>query len=339
MKKEWNIGLAILRIIMCFMVILCHCWDASNAKGLLFMVQIRSYAVPVFMIMSFMFMQDNLVEHDKEKMKRRFERLLIPQVGWAIIYYVVCGLMDTFFQLNQGYNFQDLLWQIFTGHSFNATMWYQTDLIAITILFLVIIIIFKENSTYVLFILGAFSLFMQYSGLNLYFDDWRFELKYPLGRFFEMLPLAVLGFLISHNKILEKVKKYRYITIGTCMYFLFMLKKYDIFTSMDEFGYGYSGIENIVVSLFFIGLFYCLPFERVSIKFKNTIRILTSYTMGIYCMHRLIASIINVVISILHLNIVTNSFGICILIYIICFVCAWIGMLMLGKTKLRALFD
>lgn len=72
---------------------------------------------------------------------------------------------------------------MFLGHSpqLNATMWYQVDLIYLTLLFLAVILIFQKNYETVLMILGFLALAAQYSGINLIFDNLRFELKYPLG--------------------------------------------------------------------------------------------------------------------------------------------------------------
>lgn len=34
MKKDYNMGLAVLRMVMCFMVVLCHCWyDGTEMRG------------------------------------------------------------------------------------------------------------------------------------------------------------------------------------------------------------------------------------------------------------------------------------------------------------------
>ena len=56
--KEYNFGFAILRTFMCFMVLLYHFWDDSNATGALrFFVWAKNFAVPVFMTMTFILVQ------------------------------------------------------------------------------------------------------------------------------------------------------------------------------------------------------------------------------------------------------------------------------------------
>lgn len=339
-KKEYNLGLAILRAIMCFMVVLCHFWDANDAKGILRIFRwARDASVHVFMMMSFMFVQNTLVEHNTDKIKKRFERLLIPQVGWAVIYWAIYKLIDIIFDAQLVNGITDLIWQILWGHSprLNATMWYQADLIYLTILFLLVIIIFKRNYSIILWILGAVALFMQYSGINLIFDGWRYELKYPIGRFFEMLPMAVVGFMVVSNQILEKLKENRCLSIGMSVFTIIMVAKYEIFLNVP--GYEYQGIKWIIVAFAFVTLFYCIPFEKIPHKVAGMINVVTSYTMGIYCMHRLIATFLNKLISKLEIPIEIYSFEECILIYIVCFICAWAGTKIVGKTKWNTLFS
>lgn len=293
MKKNFNIGLSILRTIMCFMVVLCHCWNADNAQGVMkLFVWMRGFAVPVFMMMSFILIQPSLIEHDKKKINSRFERLLIPQFGWAIIYWIVYAFIDLLLYGESKLKVTDLLWQVFFGHSpyLNGTMWFQVNLIYLTFLFLIIIIFFKRNYISIFMILGIVAIFIQYSGINMIFQTLRYELKYPIGRLAEMLPVAVAGFIISSNGILEKLKEHRSSTIMIVIFTIFIDAKYGIFSEIP--GYGYSRIKGIIVGFCFIALFYIIPFEKVPIKILKSMNVLSHYTMGVYCMHKLIATML-----------------------------------------------
>lgn len=339
-KKDYNIGLAILRTIMCFMVVLCHCWDAPNVQGVMKIISLtRGYAVSVFMLMSFILVQQTLVEHKKSKLIARFERLLIPQFGWAIIYWGVYSFIDMIFDTQLEHGIKDLIWQMFLGHSpqLNATMWYQVDLIYLTLLFLAVILIFQKNYETVLMILGFLALAAQYSGINLIFDNLRFELKYPLGRFAEMLPIAVGGFVISSHKILEKLKSHTWIVIISSIAIIGVEELHGLLPSAP--GYGYSGIRMIAVAASFVALFYVIPFDRLNDRMKKLLQTITKYTMGIYCMHRLVSTLLSIAIIHWDIAVSVNSFNMCILIYILCFVLSWIGSMLLGKTKLNALFN
>lgn len=338
MKKEFHLGFSILRSIMCFMVILIHCWNASNAQNIMKLIAwARVFSVPTFMMMSFILVSPSLIEHDKKKMKNRFERLLIPQFGWAVIYWAVYGIIDLL--LNKGWEskLSDLLWQIFFGHRLNTPMWYQVDLIYLTLLFLIVIILCKRHYTSVLIILGMAALFIQYSGINMVFETLRYELSYPIGRFSEMLPIAVAGFVISSTNLMEKLKNFRFLTAILAVFLIFMEYAFGFFS--DVTGYGYSGVRMIVISFALIALFYMIPFEKLPMKAHNMIKTLTSYTMGIYCMHRLVLSVLYGIIGRLDLEkyISLNTFSSAIIIYILCYMVAFIGTLLLKNTKLKVL--
>lgn len=304
-----------------------------------FLAWMRMFAVPVFMMLSFIFTSQLLEEHNKDKIKKRIERLVIPQAGWAVIYWCIYKIIDMVYGLGLENGITDMLWQIFSGHNpnLNVTMWFQVDLIYITIFFLAVILIFKKNYILMLYFLGAVALVLQYSGINMVFNDIRFEIKYPFGRFLEMLPLAVIGFMIARDGVLEKIKGRKYLAVSISIFAIFMVNKYIIFT--DITGYGYSGIKNILVAASFIILFYFLPLDRLPARYQKIVMKLTSYTMGIYCMHQLVYRLACLIVSIYNLNIKTGTFIGCIFIYITCFIFAYLGSMVFGKTKLKSLFD
>lgn len=304
-----------------------------------FFIWMRSFAVPVFMMMSFIFTGPLLEEHNAKKIKKRIERLFVPQIGWAVIYWCIYKIIDMLYGLDLENGITDLFWQIFFGHSqnLNVTMWYQVDLIYITILFLSVILIFKRSYIPVLYFIGAVALVLQYSGINMFFNNSRFEVKYSSGRFMEMLPVAVIGFMIARDGTLEKTRRHKYLAVSISIFTIFMVNRYNVF--IDIQGYGYSGIKCIAVAAAFIILFYFLPLNRLSGRYKKVLIKITSYTMGIYCMHQLVYRLINLIISVYSLDIRTGTFSGCIFIYIICFICAYLGHMFLGQTKLKSLFN
>lgn len=99
MKKEeilvenYNIGIAFLRIWMCLEVILVHYWSVSDIKNipwyLLPFESTKMLAVPVFMIISFYFVEKDFISCDLLRIKKRFKRLVIPHCvcGGGIFYY------------------------------------------------------------------------------------------------------------------------------------------------------------------------------------------------------------------------------------------------------------
>lgn len=209
-KSDYNIGLSILRTFMCFLVILCHFWTANvpdtGWKGWLHFL--KGYAVPVFMLLSFFLTEKILISHDKERIIKRFQRLLVPYLCWPLIYWILYNVLDWWKRgSGLGCGISELFWQFLMGHSarLNGVMWYQFDLMVLTLLFLIILYIFRRKYMLVLCICMMAAWFFQYSGWNKrLFGGLRFELTYPLGRFSEMVPYAVSGFALAHYKMYRK---------------------------------------------------------------------------------------------------------------------------------------
>ena len=80
-KKEFNYGLALLRTLMCFEVVLCHFWDSDDPKFLMPFSLLRGLAVPVFMFLSFFLTEHTFLEYNKTKAKKRIWRVIYPQIG------------------------------------------------------------------------------------------------------------------------------------------------------------------------------------------------------------------------------------------------------------------
>ena len=112
---------------------------------------------------------------------------------------------------------------------------------------------------------------------------------------------------------------------------------YGVFTEVP--GYGYQGIIMIVIAFALVELFYAMPLFRLPAPILVIIERATRYTMGIYCMHRLVSTILNVIIAKTKIQISINSFGICILIYVLSYLLSWLGTKICKKTRLRSLFS
>ena len=168
--------------------------------------------------------------------------------------------------------------------------------------------------------LGAVSL--QYSGLNWrLFKDLCYELKYPLGRLIEMLPLAACGLAIGHFKVFEKIrgKVSRVYLITGLIFLLMLITTYSIFIRPD--GFGYSGIKQLVVAVCLVYLFWLLPFDWCSDKMKVAISQITNYTLGIYCLHLAVGNILRCFVWPRY-GVKAGTFVECIIVYIGCYMIA-----------------
>ena len=87
-KRKFNYGIALLRTLMCFEVVLCHFWTTDVPKVLMPFSVLRGLAVPVFMFLSFFLTEHTFLEYNKNKAKKRIWRVIYPQIGWALIYWL-----------------------------------------------------------------------------------------------------------------------------------------------------------------------------------------------------------------------------------------------------------
>ena len=103
-----NLGLEILRAILCFWVVYDHCSKSSH-NFLLKILFKKRFHVPSFMIMSFYFMQKTLILLNFKLLCHRIIRLMIPYLGWPIIIFALNNLiLAKILKLNKTYSFQDL---------------------------------------------------------------------------------------------------------------------------------------------------------------------------------------------------------------------------------------
>ena len=316
MKKELNLGLCLLRMLMAFEVVLAHfCnWEEYNPVIIWPFRQLVSLAVSCFAIISFYLMAEFFKKRNKNDLIRRLKRLIIPQIAWAFIYFFVYIVLNLFFNAEIEIGFKDLLWQLLTGHvmNLNPTMWYQFDIIIVTVIFYFIFKYCDDSKAFkALISLMIFCYVLQYSGINrTLFGNLPFELKKPLGRIAEVIPFAVIGFSLKHLDIFEKLKNHRYLIMFTCV-IMFFLGFFIPWIEVKNFVYG--GFTKQYLSLCIIIFAYLMPLEKLNNDYKKAILIITDYTMGIYCCHRLIYMLLLVFFKI---NL-THSFEKCLIIYIL----------------------
>lgn len=286
-REGFNIGIALLKVWMCFEVILVHFWDASDAKGLFYIVaQLRLAAVPIFMIISFYYLYPSLCAISNSIIKKRMFRLIWPQIGWALIYWI----------FDQNKNLIDLFLQIIFGHRINRSMWFQFSLIILTSLFFIVFYIFRKcNITYILLGLMVLSFILQFSTMNYYIVSHLYELmsddtlSAPIGRTIEAIPWAVIGIFLNKYNIVDRCKEKKLYAIV-----LFVISFIPII--FNKFimpkGFGYSGLGLCIVGGAFVVFFASVMDFDVSDKVANFIKVLSKPTLGIYCCQGLLAELV-----------------------------------------------
>ena len=257
---------------------------------------------------------------DEEYIEKRIIQLILSQVTWAFIYFLIYFMIGLILRINLVNGISDLFWQIFTGHSetLNATMRFQTNLIVISIVLLVIFHFLNEKTgLFIIVILSCVCLFFQYSGINYrLFGSFRYELSYPLGRVIEMFPIATFGFIVSRFDLITLFKNncIKNLIVLCILSITFIVLDHKIFVISR--GFGYAGIWKLLVGYTLTSLAYNCDFT--GIVNPLFIKFITKHTLGIYCGHRLIKFVLyNIYIS---MGIQTGMFWQCVLIYVVGFI-------------------
>ena len=229
-------------------------------------------------------------------------------------------------------SFYDLKIQFLTGHNFIAVLWFQLNLIIVTLLMFLIRLSFNKNLFFILINLQIISYYLQYSNINYeFFSQFSLYTRYPYGRFIEVIPFCISGYLLGSLDIIQYFKKYRIKTLYIIVLILFFSLKYNIFFAIE--GFIFQGIKLHILSVLIFIIFALNPFEK-AINIKNIIILLTNYTSGIYYLHIPIWEYLSYYIELLRKRTIFTS----IIIYLICYFISSIGIKKLGKTKLKHLF-
>lgn len=314
-KKNINYGFALLKMFMCLVVVWQHSKYFTVHSTINNIINFFSgIAVPVFMILSFIFLTPKIA--DSKYIRKRILSLLYLQVSWAIIY---C-LIDTFshFIIHGEFNnlLNDFITQALFGVGLNVYMWFQFDLLILTILMYAVYKLFsnKKIRYIVMTIIFFVCLFLQSSKINFnIFSMFGDPLYHPFGKLVEMIPYAILGCILSEVKLFRETNTIVKITI-CIMLFLMIVLQVDI----ETYGFGYAGIRQMPIAILLIILF---DFLNSKIDLKRYVNKYTiKYSTGIYCVHKLLLDILVKLELVFDFNITYDCLLIFFASYIVCFI-------------------
>ena len=335
-QANYNYGIALLKIIMCYEVVFLHYSGADYGKCAAINIPLALHAAPMFFLIAFFYSEKWVVAGDVQKFLLRIKKLLIPYVAWTIIYYIVLKLLYFFSGSEQILEYRELVYAFLFGHSLklDSVLWFQWDLIIITaLLFLLFKCCRNTKAGYgVLVIISGIAIAMQYTGINYnFFSQLPTEMAYPLGRLAEMLPYATIGMLLSRN--LRKLEFNNYVAVafiiiaGTIIY---------VNPLSPPIGFAYAGLDKMVVCvLLFIG-FYYFKLDALNGGVRRFIKLISQYTMGIYCAHLLVGEVCvraNGVVGILQTSF-TMSLEIFIGAWVVCLILEHLGKNVPGMNYL-----
>ena len=334
-SRNKNINCEILRMILCFWVVTCHTCTFKNPR--INRIINSQFHVPSFMIISFFYFYKNLYMRNISKIKKRFERLLLPYFIWPILLYILNNILlilhcKSFF--DKKLSLYDLILSFIFGRHINLIFWFQFDLIFVSLIFSIISFIFKKKFLIILYSLLILSYFLQYSGINYnYFNKYKDLNHRNIGSIVEMIPFNVTGILLSYLNIINKIKNKTLYSISICILILIFLLKFKIFNNIPGFRYPGLNLNLGGISLFI--LFSIIPFEKLLIPhIFNFILLITNYTGGIYYLHCIFFHYFKKKILFIRKKTLKGTFMIYILNYIFCL----IGYKLFQKTKYKNLF-
>jgi len=300
-------GIQILRMLLSLWIVLIHCCKIRN-KILKKLLQDKGFHVPIFLIISFYFFYDKLYLRSINKIKIRFERLLIPYMIYPIIIVILNYIFffNNNIKLQYGQLFFDFLKQLIFGIGIHGIFWFQSFVIFLSVLFLIIAFIFKKHFLLILKLI-----------LIIYI----------------IIPMKITGLIFASYNLINKINKIKEKKkiIFVCIIILYFIKKYDIIRSIK--GFRFPGIALNVGSICLIICFSFITFKKTN-KFLFIIMYISNYTGGIYYLHEIVKDNLKNKFSFIAKKTMLAGFAIYIICYFICF----IGMMIFGKTKLKNLF-
>jgi len=325
-----NLGIELLRMILCFWVIIFHYGGKKLKKR---KILNTFFHVPTFMIISFymsskLFFTQNLI-----KIKQRLIKLIIP---FIIIPIIDLGIKISFSLFKTTVNIKKILFNLFlqyiTGYKTYVILWFVQILLIFTIFFEIIFLCFHKKTLFILQLLIIMSYWIQYSEINFkLFYNYKKYLR-SVSHIAEMIPLASTGITLGFIDILKKLENHKIFSLILSFLILLITYNYKIYEKFR--GFPYSGIKLNVASICLFIFFSLIPFQTINKKILYCIKIITSHTGGIYYFQSIIKNILYK-IKLLKGQYIYQ----CVIIYIFGYIICFIGTRIFKKNRLKYLFN
>jgi len=335
-KKKINLGIELLRMILSFLIVLVHNLSLGISKNKLYLFPRKNlpYYVPSFFLIAFYFSYNLFISRNIGKIKERFIRILIPYMGWPILFFLRNNYVYYRYGIIENISFKNFYYQLLVGCGMYGIFWFLFNLLFHSIFFVIIILLFNKKYLYILFIITFLNYIFAYSSYGFFF--FRLYDYVPVGHSICPIPKMILysltGFFLSSLNIINKLYNYRLIILTLSGIFLFIFTYYNILSKIKYF---YIGIFIDLCILSEFVFFTMIPFDKIN---NNIIYIIlkqiTSYTGGIYYIHPNVSQIFGKYI----LSIRQRTFIGCLLLYFISYIICLINSFLFRKSKIKFLF-
>ena len=225
-SHDKNYGLELLRMILCFWVVLFHCLQIYNSNCIILFFKRKMFHVPSFFFISFYFLFPVIKGKKNKKMLQRIERLSIPYFFWPILTWNINNIFFSIFKKSRFgiiLSFVELKEQLIIGRKFFSHYWFLFNLLLLTYIFFIIALIFESNNFLkIIRFLSIISYILQYSKINyIFFDRYPDCVNHSVGYIVESFPHAGVAFTLYSSGILNHFKNIRHTIIFYCIIGLF----------------------------------------------------------------------------------------------------------------------
>lgn len=333
---KWNTGFSILKIWMGMAIVICHFHDADLVDNILvtrLILRWGGYGVPIFVLIAFLITDHEKMARDNQRVRNRFERLLIPHAFFSISTWLLYFFLNRFCNANIDIGFSNLIWQLAFGSDVNAPLWFWISIIVVTgFIIIAMRISNRKVRLFVVMFEGISAFVMQYTGLNYFlFCNLDYRMKWTVGRILELLPYAVVGTLICSFKLNQFIEQHRYGFLCSFFVIYFICSRIP-FPECN--GFYYQGFPMMVKVTLLVLIFYCIPFDKVPYYINGAVNIFSKYTMGIIAIHYPVKTLMDMIIWNNEHILLSFSWG--VLHYFICFILVYIGSIIPNKLVQRA---
>jgi len=293
------LGIDILKIIMCFGVIICHFWDADMGKKThIIFNTLRCNAVHTFILLAFFFTAHTIESRDWNLIGIRIMRLLKPFYIWPIIMFVLYNLSSLILNGRLKFGLRDIGAQYFMGHTeILVVMYFNWIVMVLTIIYALIFYLLSRKTAFIFLIIsGIWALSFVYTGKNYaMFSKLPPEMSYPLGRLAELYPTACVGIALSHinfNGVREKISNIGVWTLFYCItgfeiiWMMLISPTLMQYFPAGQFNYGYP--YHIALSIWFFIIGFYFNGSSLPVLIRKIISEIGHYTVGVYCVHMIV---------------------------------------------------
>ena len=329
-KKNINLGIELLRMILSFLIVLVHNYSLK-AKTILANISLKflPYYVPSFFLIGLYFSYNIFSLRNIEKIKQRFIRILIPYMGWPIIFWLENNYK---YGIKRDIKFKPLYQQLLIGCCSYGVFWFLFNLLFISILFVITILLFNKRFLFVLSIITIICYLFEYSKYEkIFFNRYNF---YPVGHSIEPIPRSILysftGFVFGSVNLINKYYNFRIKILFIFGITLFIILFYDILHKVNLL---YRGIVIDLGIISAFSFFSMIPFDKINNRFIFFIlKIITSNTGGVYFLH---PQVLGTILKEKKYKTFKGS----IILYLTCYLICLVGATIFRRTRIKFLFN